>query len=310
MAREGGAFSIDCRVATDDGSTRWIRGRGRALQGEEGRPRWVTGAVIDVTRERALADERERLLDDARHARAQAEAANRAKEGFLALVSHELRGPVNAMLGWLALLGSDSLDGERRARALTIVERNARAQLRLIEDLLDMSRALAGKLALDIGVVDLQALANDVVQSWKPAAFAKSLDLEVAGGPGATTVLGDAERLHQVLSNLVGNAIKFTRASGRIEVSVSHGDGVARLTVRDTGRGIPAEELGRVFERFHQLGGVGGTRAGGLGLGLALVKDIVELHGGTVRAESVEGVGTTMIVELPLPENRASTPSG
>lgn len=303
VAREGGSFSIDGRVATRDGSTRWIRGKGRTLLGVGGRPRWVTGAVVDVTAERVLAEERERLLDDARSARAQAEAANRAKEDFLALVSHELRAPLSAILGWLSLLRSGSLDAERSARALTIVERNAQAQLRLVEDLLDMSRVLAGKLALDMGLVDLAALAADVVQSWRPAAIAKAIDLEASVGPDSATVLGDAERLRQAVSNLVGNAIKFTPTGGRVEVAVARGDDLARLTVRDTGRGIPADQLTRIFERFHQVG-VTGARTSGLGLGLPLVKDIVELHGGTVRPESVEGVGTTMAVELPLRESR------
>ena len=182
------------------------------------------------------------------------------------------------------------------------MERNARAQLRLVEDLLDMSRALTGKLGLHMGLVALDSVASDVVQSWKPAALAKSIVLECACGPELTCVLGDVDRLHQVASNLVGNAIKFTPAGGRIEIGVAREGALARLTVRDTGPGIPPDQIGRVFERFRQLHN-GGARASGLGLGLALVKDIVEMHGGTVHAESAPGAGTTMVVELPSRES-------
>ena len=299
--RGGGSFSIDCRVTTHHRSFRWVRGKGRALGDDTGWTRWVTGALVDVTHEHELSEERERLLDEARRARAEAEAAGDAKEHFLALVSHELRGPLHAMLGWLEQIRIGELDGEGRERALDTVERNARTQLRLIDDLLDITRVLSGKLRLDAGVIDLATVAEEAVQSWQPAALARSIDLRFTSGSGPVMVLGDADRLQQVVSNLVGNAIKFSPRGGSAEVSVECvRDEIARVSVRDTGPGIAPEVRERMFERFAQGLAHGATRSSGLGIGLPLVKDLVELHGGTVRAEDGENGGATLIVELPL----------
>lgn len=296
---EGSVVPIDCRVVREDGTTRWIRGRGRGLRAEDGTVRWLTGAVVDVTAEHERAVERQLLLEEARRSRAEAEAASRAKEEFLALVSHELRGPLNAILGWVTLLRTDLADPAQRERALATVERNARAQSRLVEDLLDMSRVLSGKLRVELRALDLGALAADALLSWEPAAMVKSIDLSLERRGGSATVLGDAGRLQQVLSNLLGNAIKFTPRGGRIVVRVERAGDVARLTVRDTGPGIPESQRDRVFEPFRQAAD-GSRRESGLGLGLALVKTIVELHGGTVDARAPsEGPGAVLVVDLP-----------
>ncbi|AKF08292.1 sensor histidine kinase [Sandaracinus amylolyticus] len=298
---DGSVAPIECRVFRPDGTTRWVRGRARGLRTEDGTLRWLTGAVLDVTDEHEHAVERQRLLDEARRSRAEAEAMGRAKQEFLALVSHELRGPLNAMLGWLSLIRSGKLDPAQVDRALATLDRNAHAQSRLIEDLLDMSRVLAGKMRLELDVIDVAALASDAVASWEPAALAKSIALSSAGCRGERAlVLGDAARLQQVLSNLVGNAIKFTPRGGRVAITVTCSPDRVRITVRDTGPGIPESERPRIFESFRQAGSDGGRREAGLGLGLALVKTLVELHGGDVHVETpADGVGASLVVELP-----------
>ncbi|UJR79113.1 sensor histidine kinase [Sandaracinus amylolyticus] len=298
---DGSVVPLDCRVLRKDGTTRWVRGRARGLRTEDGTLRWLTGAVLDVTDEHEHAVERQRLLEDARRSRAEAEAMSRAKEEFLALVSHELRGPVNAMLGWLSLIRSGQLDAAQLDRALATLDRNAHAQSRLIEDLLDMSRVLAGKLRLELDVIDVASLASEAIASWEPAALAKSITLSNDGcASERALVLGDAGRLQQVLSNLLGNAIKFTPRGGCVSMKVSCTSERVRIAVRDTGPGIPESERERIFESFRQSGSQGARRESGLGLGLALVKTLVELHGGTVRVETPDdGRGSVLVVELP-----------
>jgi signal transduction histidine kinase/CheY-like chemotaxis protein len=253
--------------------------------------------------------ERGRLLERERLARAEAESACRLKDEFLATVSHELRTPLNAIMGWSHMLRAGGLDEANAARAIETIARNAQAQAQLIEDILDVSRVITGKLHLDIAPVDVASVINTAIDSVQLAADAKGVRLKVVLDRSARLVAGDAARLRQVIWNLVSNAIKFTPASGRVTVRLERAGADARLTVSDTGCGISAEFLPFIFDRFRQADGTSTRRHGGLGLGLAIVRHLVELHGGTVAAASDgEGLGATFSVTLPLAlsEERAS----
>ncbi|MFL6229066.1 MAG: response regulator [Pyrinomonadaceae bacterium] len=233
-------------------------------------------------------------------ARAEAELANRTKDEFLATLSHELRTPLTAILGWSHLLRSGKFDQEGVVRGLDTIERNARSQSRLIDDLLDVSRIITGKLSLDVRPVDLVAVVNAVIESTRPAADAKQIEFSVALDPSVGEVSGDASRLQQVVWNLLSNAVKFTPEGGRVETRLERVGAGARLTVSDTGQGIAPQFLPHVFERFRQADGTTTRRFGGLGLGLAIARHLVELHGGTIEAHSDgENKGTTFAVTLP-----------
>ena len=249
---------------------------------------------------RARAAERDAALAAAEAARAQAEAASRGKDQFLSVLSHELRTPLNAVYGWARMLQRDEMDAATRARGLDAIERNAAAQVRLIEQLLDISRIITGRMRLDLRSVDLPAVVEAAVESNRPAARAKGLHLDISIARPSPPVRADRVRLHQVVSNLVSNALKFTPDGGRIQIDVRPVDSRIEIAVSDTGPGIAREVLPHVFDRFRQ-GDSSTTRAhGGLGLGLALVQHIVELHGGTVTASSPgPGQGATFVVSLP-----------
>ncbi|MBF5042272.1 response regulator [Aggregicoccus sp. 17bor-14] len=258
----------------------------------------------DVTEKKRLELARAELLEREQAARREAEEANRLKDDFLATVSHELRTPLTAILGWVQILCTQGFPEERRRRALETVERNARAQAQLIDDLLDISRVLAGNLRLEPRPVALGAVVEAALESVRPAAEARGLQLEAAIEPHAQ-VLGDAARLQQVVWNLVSNAVKFTPPGGRVQVRVAPRDGALELRVADTGQGIPQDFLPHVFERFRQADGSPTRQHGGLGLGLAIAKHLVELHGGSIGAESPgDGQGATFRVTLPLAAER------
>jgi signal transduction histidine kinase/CheY-like chemotaxis protein len=227
--------------------------------------------------------------------------ANRMKDEFLMTVSHELRTPLTAIYGWARMLVTGQIRDDQRQRAIEIIERNAQAQTQLVNDLLDVSRAISGKVRLAVGAVDLNQVITAAIDSMQPAADAKGIRLEVLTAPHAGAVVGDRERLQQVVWNLVANAIKFTAPGGRVEARLETRDSQAEIVVSDTGVGIDEKFLPYVFDRFRQ-GDAGTTRQhGGLGLGLAIVRHLVELHGGTVRVESPgPGQGTTFRVLLPL----------
>jgi signal transduction histidine kinase len=240
--------------------------------------------------------------DDAlERARDEAEAGNRAKDEFLAVVSHELRTPLTPILSWTRLLGGGKLDGAATRRALESIERNVKSQAQLVEDLLDVSRIIAGKVRLDMQQVELGALLEGAVDSTHPAADAKGIRVQTLIDPRAGAVAGDPQRLQQVLWNLLSNAIKFTPKGGRVQVQLRRINSHLEVSVSDTGQGIKPEFLPHVFDRFRQADSSSKRVHGGLGLGLAIVRHIVELHGGRVRAESAgEGQGATFTVELPL----------
>jgi signal transduction histidine kinase/ActR/RegA family two-component response regulator len=255
-------------------------------------------ALVDLQR---IQQERLELLERERQARLEAEAANRAKDVFLATVSHELRNPLSAMLGWVQVLRRRSADRATTERALEIIERNAKLQDKLIEDLLDVSRIVSGKLRLDACPSDLLPVVEAAVDVVQPSAQAKSIRLLRMLDPAAGPVLADATRIQQVVWNLLSNAIKFTPQGGRVEVRLVRTDGHVELSVSDTGQGIAAEALPRLFEPFWQVDAGTSKRHGGLGLGLAITRKLVEMHGGEIRAAS-DGVGqgTTFTLTLPL----------
>ncbi|HJR06247.1 MAG TPA: ATP-binding protein [Pyrinomonadaceae bacterium] len=241
-------------------------------------------------------------VDNARLYR-EAQEANRLKDEFLATLSHELRTPLTSILGWTNLLRSVKFDDLTSMRALETIERNARSQKQLIDDLLDASRIITGKLRLELEPTQLKSVVESACYAARPAAEAKGIEIQLALDPEANLVAGDAERLQQVVWNLLSNAVKFTPEGGRVEVSLKRTGTHAQISVRDTGQGIKTEFLPYVFERFRQADQSTTRTHGGLGLGLAIVRHLVELHGGTVAAESEGiGAGATFKVMLPLLE--------
>jgi PAS domain S-box-containing protein len=264
--------------------------------------------ATDVTERRRVEQARVELLTRERTARAQAEEANRAKDDFLATLSHELRTPLNAMVGWVNLLQSGKLDAVTAKRGLDAIDRNTRIQAQLIEDLLDVSRIITGKLVLERSVIDLVDVAQAAAEGLRAPALARQLDLAVTAEVAPIPVLGDFGRLQQVVSNLVSNAIKFTDPGGRVTVRIERRGNEAVLEVADTGRGIRPEFLPHVFEKFRQADTSTTRSHAGLGLGLAIVRRLAELHGGRVQATSEgEGQGSTFTVTLPLAAVAASS---
>jgi len=246
-------------------------------------------------------EQREQLLLREQNARAEAEAANRMKDEFLATLSHELRTPLTALYGWACLLSETTLADDLASKAAKAIERNARIQTQLIDDLLDVSRIISGKLHLDVRPIDLSSAAEAAISVVRPAADAKSIQLTYNHPKVVRAISGDSARLQQVIWNLLSNAVKFTKEGGRIEVSLNYTDTHALLTVADTGKGISQDFLPHVFDRFRQADSSTTRGFGGLGLGLAIVRHLVELHGGTVNAKS-QGVdlGATFMTSFPL----------
>ncbi len=257
----------------------------------------------------AQAMDRAFLFELAQRERLRAEEANRAKDEFLAMVSHELRTPLNAMLGWTRMLRAGGLAPARQEKALQTIERNALAQTQLIEDLLDVTRIITGKLRLTIGPVDFVHIIEAAVETVRPAADAKGVRLQVVLDPAAGNVTGDADRLQQIVWNLLSNAVKFTAKGGRVHVQLCREGSSVQIVVEDTGAGIAPEFLPHIFERFRQADASSTRSYGGLGLGLAIVKHLVELHGGTIEASSAPDRGAAFVVRIPVaPLRMASTP--
>ena len=300
---------MEYRHRRNDGEYRWVLNEGIPRFSPDGRFTGYIGSSVDITDRKRAEAEREELLVKEQQAREEAQAANRSKDEFLALVSHELRAPLNAMVGWARILRSTRVDQATMTHAIEIIERSARTQSKLIEDLLDTARIATGKLRLEIQPVDLSGVVNAVVEVLKPAAEAKEIEISVVLDAPREVIAGDPDRLQQIVWNLVYNAIKFTPAEGRIEVRLLRADPHVRITVSDTGRGISPEAVECLFESFYQADSSSTRRHGGLGLGLSLVRHLVELHGGTVSAESPgEGQGATFTVNLPLRAVRPNVP--
>ncbi|NJK67089.1 MAG: PAS domain-containing protein [Microcoleus sp. CSU_2_2] len=261
----------------------------------------ITIYFRNVTDRKRIEAEREQLLQREQVARETAENANRIKDEFLAVLSHELRSPLSPILGWSSLLQTGKLDASKTTRALATIERNAKLQAELIEDLLDVSRILQGKLSLNVSPVNLASTIQAAIETVRLAAEAKSIQVEVDIDPNASYVSGDATRLQQVVWNLLSNAVKFTPNGGRVQIRLTQADDRAAIAIRDNGQGIAREFLPYVFDYFRQADSASTRKFGGLGLGLAIVRHLVELHGGTVASDSPgEGLGATFTVKLPL----------
>jgi PAS domain S-box-containing protein len=284
-----------------DGTTLDISLTVSPIRDEAGNIIGASKIARDITGQKRAQAEREQLLASEQEARRQSEAANRMKDEFLATVSHELRTPLNAMLGWSRLLSGGSLDHETAARGLKSIEQNAKAQSQLIEDLLDVSRIISGKFRLKAQPLEIALVIEAAIDSVRPTADAKGVRLQVVLDPDAGPVSGDAGRLQQVVWNLLANAIKFTPKEGRVQVRLTQINSHIELEVSDTGQGIACEFLPYVFDRFRQADGSISRPHGGLGLGLAIVRHIVELHGGSVIADSPgKDQGATFTIRLPL----------
>lgn len=296
---EGGDYYVEYRVIWPDCGVHWLGNKGKIIFNSNGEPEMSIGACFDITQRRALEAEREVLFQREREARAEAERSNRLKDEFIATVSHELRTPLTAIMGWSHMLLEGGLDQTLVARGLESIERNAQAQARLVEDLLDLSRITAGRMRLQLQPLDLAQVIQGVVDGLRPAALGKKIEFDLFLTPA--TINGDADRLHQIAYNIIFNALKYSERGRRIEINVQPGGDTARLVVRDHGKGIAPEFLPKLFRLFSQEDASSTRRFGGMGLGLAIVKQLVELHGGTVTAESAgENQGTTVTVELPL----------
>lgn len=290
-----------------DGSRVWVMMAATAIASEAD-DEWMC-FVLDISDRKAAAFERESAFEREHAARRQAEEATRLKDEFLANLSHELRTPMNAIIGWTHLLRSGRLDENQRQRALESIDRGARSQAKLIDDLLDVSRIVSGKLSLSLQPLDLAGVIEAAVDSQRPSAEAKGVQIAIGAAPPNLTVLGDAQRLQQVFLNLLTNAVKFTPAGGRIDITLNRSGEQAEVAVSDTGEGISPQFLPHVFDRFRQADGTSTRRHMGLGLGLAIVRHVVDMHGGSVRVTSAgEGKGSTFIVSLPLAAHVEGTP--
>ncbi len=289
------------RLRRHDGQWRWHLCRMVPERDPNGQQVGWIATATDIDEHKQIEEANQRLLASEQEARAQAEIANRTKDEFLATVSHELRTPLNAILGWTRMLRTGAVEPKQLARVLETIERNARAQTQLIEDILDVSRIIAGKLRLNIQKTDLHAVTRQAMDAVRPAAEAKGVRLDCDLKPGSGEFAGDPDRLQQIIWNLLANAIKFTPREGRVEVRVERVSSVTHITVTDTGLGISPSFLPHVFDRFRQADSSITRTQGGLGLGLAIVRHLVEVHGGTVQAESEgEGKGSRFTVQMPL----------
>jgi signal transduction histidine kinase/CHASE3 domain sensor protein/ActR/RegA family two-component response regulator len=296
-------LEYEYRVIMPDGSKRWIAASGQIIQWDLDWPQSfkMFGIVQDITERKQTETERERLLANEHAARQAAEEASRMKDEFLAVLSHELRSPLNAIVGYANLMRDGRCRSEEAPRMLDIVLRNARTQQQLIDDMLDVSRIITGKMGLSLGPVEPKAVVKSALDTARPAAEAKQITFDVKFDPSVGAITGDAKRLQQAVWNLLSNAVKFTPAGGKVSVRLTREDSYVEIMVSDTGKGISPEYLPHVFNRFSQEDYSITRQYGGLGLGLSIVRHVAELHGGSVRAASEgEGRGATFVIRLPM----------
>ncbi|MFQ4146071.1 PAS domain S-box protein [Chlorogloeopsis sp. ULAP02] len=308
--RTGENYNIEYRLRCGcDGEYRWHLGRALPLRNQDGQiVKWF-GSCTDIHDQKLAIEERAQALERERAARIELERASRMKDEFLAIVSHELRSPLNGILGWSRLLRARRLAPDKTERALASIERNAQAQTQLIEDLLDISRIIRGQIRLDLQPTSLMTAIQAALDTVSPTANTKSIQIESRLNSNVGLVYGDLERLQQIVWNLLSNAVKFTPEGGRVEIRLEQVGAYAQIQVIDTGRGISSDFLPYVFVRFRQADATTTRTQGGLGLGLAIVRNLVELHNGTVSVTSKgEGQGATFTVQLPL-LGTDSTPS-
>lgn len=298
--RSGEKYAYDFRIVNSNGETEWVAAEGRSFLSNEGKPERMVGVIRKVTDEKKAADELETVYARERAARDEAEFANRSKDVFLAFVSHELRAPLNAILGWSNILLTKDVDEATKKSAIETIERSARMQTKLINDLVDSARVASGKIRLEYRPTDLFGVVKNAVDAQRPAAEARGLDCRLISDPVSALVMGDANRLQQVFGNLLSNAIKFTSVGGSVLVDIARNDTDIVVGISDTGEGISAETLPNIFQQFSQVG-AGEKHSVGLGLGLSITKTLVERHGGTVTAESEgTGKGARFVVSLPI----------
>lgn len=294
-------YEVEYRLRRHDGEYRHVIARGAPVLHADGKVKEWVGNCTDNHAEQLLIEQNAQLLASERAARAEAEHTGRMKDEFLATLSHELRTPLSAILGWSQLLQRTDLNNEEAREGLATIERNARAQAQLIEDLLDMSRIISGKIRLDVQPADLPAVIKSAVGTVKHSAAAKQIEVHCTLDSPFAPITCDPNRIQQVVWNLLSNSIKFTPPHGEVEVALRRVDNQAEISVRDSGAGIATEFLPHVFERFRQADATTTRRHGGLGLGLAIVKNLVELHGGSVSVWSAgENQGSTFKILLPL----------
>ena len=299
--RQCSTFLMEYRLRRKDGEYRWTIGAANPWFGVDDQFKGYIGSVIDITERKAAEAERDRLLQLEQAARTEAETANRIKDEFLAVLSHELRSPLNPILGWARLLQTREFQPAEIKKAIATIERNAKLQAQLIEDLLDVSRILQGKLNLNMFPVNLVLVIEAGLETVRLAAEAKEIQIQTRLDASVGKVLGDSGRLQQVIWNLLSNAVKFTPEGGKIAIQLERIDTQAQITISDTGKGISPDFLPHVFEYFRQADSTTTRRFGGLGLGLAIVRHLIELHGGMIWAESLgEGQGAIFTVRLPL----------
>jgi PAS domain S-box-containing protein len=305
-----GEYAGEIVSRTKNGDERTIELSIFTMRSGLGEPQCYVSINRDITARKQTEKKLARLLIDERVARAEAEKANRLKDEFLATLSHELRTPLNAVIGWSRILKAGRLDNESSLHAIEVIERNAWAQKQIIEDILDVSRVITGKLQLHLGPVDLIAVVKAALDAVRPALEAKDIRIETEFPENLKVLAGDADRLQQVVWNLLSNASKFTPVGGTVGIRIGQDESYAQIEVRDTGPGIDADFLPHVFERFRQADGSTTRTHGGLGLGLAIVRHLVELHGGLIGVENARsGSGAIFTVKLPLPSTELSLDS-
>lgn len=300
---EGTKYEEEFRLLYSDGTIEWICAEGKSFLDADNRPHRMMGVVRKITKQKLAAEELARVHDREKRAREEAVEANRAKDFFLAFVSHELRSPLNAILGWSKILLSKPVDDETRKNALETIERSARFQTKLINDLVDSARVSSGKLRLEYRPTNLYEIVCNSFQAQKPSADARNIEFNLVSDVESIPLFGDSNRLQQVFGNLISNAIKFTPEGGRVSVEIKTGAESVVVHVTDTGHGIDPKALPNIFRQFSQ-GDVDQAKINaGLGLGLSIVKILVTKHGGSVRAESEGmGKGSKFTVTLPLSE--------
>lgn len=297
-------YDNEFRVVRPDGTIDWIAAEGKSISERQSAPSRMMGIVRKITDQKYAVSELAKVYDREKRARDEAVEANRAKDFFLAFVSHELRSPLNAILGWSKILLTKKVDDATRKNALETIERSARLQTKLINDLVDSARVASGKLRLEFHPTNLCEVVRVAYQAQKPTADAHNLDFTFAADCDEVIVFGDAGRLQQVLTNLISNAIKFTPDGGKVAIDIKKTNETVTVSVKDTGQGITPEALPKIFQQFSQ-GEIGRTRANtGLGLGLSIVKILVAKHGGVVHALSEGlGKGSEFVVTLPLSDS-------
>ncbi len=299
--QKGSSYNIQYRVVHADDNIVWISAKGRTFCDEEGNVKTMMGCVTNINESKSVNEELERIYDREKKARNEAEIANRTKDFFLAMVSHELRSPINAILGWTKILLENSVDDETRVKALKTIEKSSRSQADLIDDLLDSARITSGKLKLECRPLDLTDLLENVISIHLPSIEVKEITFDFNPSEESLHIFGDSDRLTQVFSNILGNAVKFTNEKGQISVEIFSCEDEVKIIVKDNGKGIRKEHLPFIFRQFTQGHEKFTGKNDGLGLGLSLAQILAQMHKGSIAAES-EGpdTGAEFTVTLPL----------